>query len=446
MAYEEDHLSGRLRRYANVTSAVGATAARMIGEKFLGVDINHESQAQSLAMALGNLKGPVMKVAQFLATVPDAVPQEYSQHFMQLQSQAPAMGWLFVKRRMRAELGDDWLRRFASFDQTASAAASLGQVHKAMSLNGEILACKLQYPDMASTVEADLTQLKIILKLYESFFKALSVDDIFEEISERLHEELDYQLEAKHMALYQQVFKDQPTVHVPSIDASLSTRRLLTMTWSDGQHLPDILDQPQEFRNQLAANLFNAWYYPFYHYGLIHGDPHPGNYSFADDGSINLLDFGCIRKFSGKFVGGVIQLYQSFLHNCPEQAVDAYQKWGFQNLNKDLIDVLNLWAKMIYEPLLDDRIRPIQADNRGLEGRAVAERVHQELRRLGGIKPPREFVFMDRAAVGIGSVFMRLQAEQNWCQLFQALIQDFHAEQLEQRQQNLLQQVGLKIQ
>lgn len=444
MAEHTDYLSGRLKRYANVTTSVGSTAARMLGQRFLGLEVDHADQAKALANALGNLKGPVMKVAQFLATVPDAVPEEYSQEFLQLQSQAPPMGWLFVKRRMRAELGENWQQKFKEFEQQASAAASLGQVHKAVSLDGDLLACKLQYPDMASIVEADLNQLKMVFKVYEATFKALSIDEIFAEIAERLREELDYQLEAKHIALYQGIFSDDPLVHLPQVYPGLSTTRLLSMSWLEGQPLKQITDTPQEFRDQVAANLFHAWYKPFYQYGLIHGDPHLGNYSFREDSSINLLDFGCIRKFQGRFVAGVIQLYQAFLHNKMEQAVHAYEQWGFQNLSKDMIEVLNLWAKMLYEPLMDDRIRPIQAENRGLEGRAIAERVHQELRRLGGVKPPREFVFMDRAAVGIGSVFMHLRAEQNWYQLFQQLIADFDVTALDQRQQDLFQAVGLE--
>jgi predicted unusual protein kinase regulating ubiquinone biosynthesis (AarF/ABC1/UbiB family) len=438
------HLTDRFKRYGQVTTSLGSTVARLLGERFLGLEINHDVQAQLLAHALGDLKGPVMKVAQFLATVPDAVPEEYARAFLHLQSQAPPMGWLFVKRRMRAELGENWLQKFADFEQTASAAASLGQVHKARSLDGTLLACKLQYPNMAATVEADLNQLKVFLKIYDSTFKALSTEEIFIEIAERLREEVDYELEAAHMVLYQEIFKEDPAVHIPQVWTELSTKRLLTMSWLAGAPLKEMIHESQAFRNQVAADLFRAWYKPFYHYGLIHGDPHLGNYSFCADGSINLLDFGCIRKFRGQFIAGVIQLYHAFLYHQPEQAVAAYEKWGFRHLSKEMIDVLNLWAHMLYEPLLEDRVRPIQPENRGLKGRAMAEKVHQELRRLGGVKPPREFVFMDRAAVGIGSVFMHLCAEQNWHQLFQEIIQDFDADTVDQRQNQLLQTVKPK--
>ena len=436
---DNSDLIGRFKRYAAMTTSLSSTAARQVAERFLGVEIDHAAQAKTLTQALGQLKGPVMKIAQFLATVPDAIPEEYTQAFTALQANAPPMGELFVKRRMRAELGVDWQQKFAHFNLQSVAAASLGQVHIARHHDGQKLACKLQYPDMASIIDADLNQLKLFLKIYESTIGALSLDEVFTEISERLWEELDYQREAQHIHWYQQIFKDHGDIRIPKICSELSTNRLLTMSWMQGQPLKDIQQYPQEFRNKLAATLFESWYRPFYHYGIIHGDPHLGNYSVTDDGHINLFDFGCIRVFNGHFVASVIDLYRAFLHNDADRAVEAYRRWGFQNLSKEMIDVLNLWAKMLYEPLLDDRVRTIHKTNRGLEGRAVAEHVHKELRRLGGVKPPREFVFMDRAAVGIGAAFMHLQAENNWHQLLENLIQDFDAEQLQQRQNNITQ-------
>ena len=117
---------GRLRRYAKVTSAMGGLAARLAGEKYLGIKINREQHASDLRAALGGLKGPLMKVAQILATIPDALPKEYVNELSHLQADAPSMGWLFVKRRMKAELGENWLTYFNTFDKQASAAASLG--------------------------------------------------------------------------------------------------------------------------------------------------------------------------------------------------------------------------------------------------------------------------------------------------------------------------------
>src|SRR5947209_12442182 len=145
---DEDSFTGRMRRYARVGGAMSGLAARLAGERYLGVPINRERHAADLKAALGGIKGPLMKVAQLLATIPDALPEEYVRELLQLQSNASAMGWPFVRRRMMGELGADWQRRFKSFEHIAARAASLGQVHRATALDGMLLACKLQYPDM----------------------------------------------------------------------------------------------------------------------------------------------------------------------------------------------------------------------------------------------------------------------------------------------------------
>jgi len=440
---EDNSLSGRMRRYAKVGAAVGGLAARVAGQRYLGIKLDRERHAVELKNALGGLKGPLMKVAQILSTIPDVLPPEYAAELAELQSNAPPMGWPFVKRRMAAELGPDWEKRFASFEREAAAAASLGQVHRARAKDGRLLACKLQYPDMASVVEADLRQLRVVFALYERYDKTISTRHIHAEIAERLREELDYEREARHMRLYRLMLKDEPGVHVPEPLAELSTARLLTMTWLDGTPLTKLVDAAVERRNAIAHTMFRAWYVPFYYYGVIHGDPHLGNYTARPDGGINLLDFGCIRVFRPTFVQGVIDLYVALRDGREDLAVHAYETWGFRGLSREVIDVLNLWARFVYAPLMEDRARRIQETESGVYGAKVAEQVHAELRRLGGVTPPREFVLMDRAAIGLGSVFLRLKAEINWYALFHDLIRDFDVAALGRRQKAALKAVGL---
>ena len=403
-------LGGRVKRYARVTTTVGGLAARMAGERYLGMKIDKDAHAAQLREALGGLKGPLMKVAQILSTIPDALPEEYANELAALQADAPSMGWLFVKRRMRAELGNDWQSHFVSFEKEAISAASLGQVHQALDHDGQKLAIKLQYPDMTSAIDADLKQLKLAFSVYERFDSAISTNDIYNELSERLREELDYEREAQNMRLYQHMLADENAVNLPNPVDSLSTKRLLTMSWIEGQKLLPFLETnpSQEMRNQIAMNMFRVWYVPFYYYGVIHGDPHLGNYSICPDGRINLMDFGSIRLFRPDFVGGVIDLYKALRDDNEELAVHAYEKWGFHGLDKEAISVLNVWARFIYSPLLEDKVRPIQKVRSGTQGRELAGQVHSELKRIGGIKPPAEFVLVDRAAVGLGSVFMHL--------------------------------------
>ena len=172
------------------------------------------------------------------------------------------------------------------------------------------------------------------------------------------------------------------------------------MTRIDGSKIMDFIAKNSDIkiRNQVAINMFKAWYIPFYKYGVIHGDPHLGNYTIRPDGGVNLMDFGCIRIFRPDFVTGVIELYKALRDGDEEQAVNAYKSWGFENPSKELIGVLNIWANFIYQPLLEDKVRLINPSESGQYGRETAEKVHEELKKIGGVKPPREFVLMDRAA------------------------------------------------
>ena len=433
---DESQVGGRLRRYARVTSTMGGLAARVAGERYLGMEIDRTKHAADLRKALGGLKGPIMKVAQILSTIPDALPAEYADELAGLQADAPAMGWLFTRRRMAAEMGADWQSRLGSFSREAVSAASLGQVHKVTDLDGQELAIKLQYPDMASAIEADLKQLKLLFGLYERYDSAISTGDIYDELSERLREELDYEREAVNLALYHHMLRDEPSVQLPVYRPDMSSKRLMTMSWLDGTRIMPFLETnpSQEVRNEIARNMFRVWYIPFYYYGVIHGDPHLGNYSLAADNRINLMDFGSIRLFRPSFVGGVIDLYKALRDDDRDLAVHAYESWGFHGLDNEAIEVLNMWAGFIYAPLLEDRVRPIQSLRNGKAGRDLAGKVHEELKRIGGIRPPREFVLMDRAAVGLGSVFMHLGAEVNWHTLFHDLIDDFDTAKLAERQ------------
>jgi len=294
-------------------------------------------------------------------------------------------------------------------------------------------------------VEADLRPLDWVFKLYRRYDTAIDPSLIHTELSARLREELDYAREARHMALYRHMLADEPAVHIPEVVDDLSTSRLITMSWLDGTPFMKFLeDNPDiETRNRVAHNMFRTWYVPFYFFGVIHGDPHLGNYTIREDGSINLLDFGCIRVFPPAFVKGVIDLYRALRDDDEELAVQAYASWGFTDLDRETIDVLNVWARFLYGPLMEDRTRKIQESGTGLYGREIAEKVHGELKRLSGVRPPREFVLMDRAALGLGSVFMHLKAEVNWYRLFHDLIGEFDVDTLTARQDAALAAVGL---
>ncbi len=445
MSEDRPNIFGEVRRMARTSGAVGGIAARFAGQRVFGIKGNQSAHAEDLKAILGGLKGPLMKVAQFMSTIPDALPEEYANELAQLQANAPPMGWSFVRRRMSGELGTDWQSKFKSFGQEAAAAASLGQVHRATLPDGTDVACKLQYPDMASAMEADLRQLRLAMSLYKRFESTIQSDDIYAELAERLREELDYRREAAQMRLYALMLDGDKLVSVPRPIESHSTGRLLTMTWLKGRGLQARLDEGMslEERNQVATAIFHAWYRPLYSYGVIHGDPHLGNYQVRDDNGLNLLDYGSIRVFPPKFVAGVIDLYEAIRTEDMDRAHHAYEQWGFTGLSREKMEVMNQWARFIYEPLLDDRVRPIQQHGDPDYGRKVAEKVYEELKKSGGVRPPREFVLMDRSAVGLGSVFLRLKAELNWSELFREMTAGFDAGALATRQAAALKEAGV---
>jgi predicted unusual protein kinase regulating ubiquinone biosynthesis (AarF/ABC1/UbiB family) len=327
--------------------------------------------------------------------------------------------------------------------------------------------------------------------LQRRFSPEIDTTEIAKELTERLREELDYEREAKHAALYGLMLEDEPLVRVPEIVPELSTQRLLTMTWLDGRPLLDFLKHDLDERNLIAKAMFRAWWFPFSHFGVIHGDPHLGNYTVREQqearraegptgkqearsggaatgkqrqeagraggptgmeenpagrrpAGINLLDFGCIRIFPPSFVGGVVELYEGIKTNDRERIVAAYRGWGFVGLTNATIDALNIWARFIYAPLLDDRIRTI-ADGVAPQayGRREVWEVKQRLRPEGSLKIPREFVLMDRAAIGLGSVMLHLRAEMNFHRLFEETIAGFGVDRLARRQSRALKSVGL---
>ena len=442
---ERDRLFGRARRFAQVGAGVGRAGVAFGANRLFAGDAADARNARAIKAALGGLKGPLMKAAQMFATVPDLLPPELAAELGELQANAPSMGRGFVRRRMAAELGPEWEARFKSFEPEAAAAASLGQVHRAVALDGRALAVKLQYPEMQSAVESDLGQLRTLLNLMGRMERSIDATQVLVEIGDRLREELDYEREAKAMRLYGRFFADRDDIRVPQTVPELCTRRLLSMTWLEGKGLLSFKSQPLEMRNRIARLLFDAWWRPMTTIGVIHGDPHLGNYALTPGAEhLNLLDFGCIRIFPPRFVAGVVRLYRALSTDDREGQRAAYAAWGFPELSDGLLDTLNLWARFIYGPILDDRVRTV-ADGvaPGEYGRREAFTVREQLKARGPVTIPREFVFMDRAAIGLGAAFLHLGAEMNWRDLFEASIAGFTQEGLAERQGAALAEAGL---
>lgn len=442
---ESSTLLGRLKRYSGVSGGLAGVALRGAGRWIGGSGPLDAANARDLARMLGALRGPLMKVAQIAGGLPDVFPPAFAAELAKLQSNAPEMGVAFVRRRMAAELGRDWPAKFRSFELAAAHAASLGQVHRAVAHDGRVLACKLQYPDMQSAVEADLTQLRTILALQRTAERKFDTSEIAEEVAERIREELDYEREAANMRLFGGMLKDHERIAVPAPVANLSTRRLLSMTWLDGISFREALNDPRTNREDVARALYEAWWLPLYRFGVVHGDAHLGNYTVRSDGGINLLDFGCVRILPPRVVEALIDLYRAQLNNDGALAARAYAKWGFTNVGDDLVEKMSVWAKLVFGPLLEDRVRTIgEGDNPFAAGPQQIWALKQRLREGSIMRPPREFVFIARALVGIGAAMVHLNVKLNWHRMYEDLIEGFDAKSLAERQAQALKVAGLE--
>jgi hypothetical protein len=387
-------------------------ASRLTG----GADRDGTGNAAALAGALGRLKGPLVKVAQLMATVPDLLPADYATELQKLQSDAPPMGWVFVKRRMAAELGPDWMDRFGSFDKKPRPPPRWGRCTGQPAHDGR--GAGLQAAISRHAVGRggrSPAQLKLLFALHRQFDGAIDTSEIAGEIGDRVREELDYVREAGHARLYGAILADEPLVRVPTgVHAGLSTRRLLTWAgWRAGSCSPS--RRPTSTPATGWRGDVHGLVAAVQRFGVIHGDPHLGNYTVFEEegraGGINLLDYGCIRIFPPSFVGGVVDLYEGLKTGMTGPGRPCLRDLGVpQPLAASMIDTLNIWARFIYGPLLDDRVRTM-ADgvSPGEYGRKEALKVRQELKKLGAVTVPREFVFMDRAAIGLGAVFLHLR-------------------------------------
>ena len=234
---------------------------------------------------------------------------------------------------------------------------------------------------------------------------------------------------------------------------ALSTRRLLTQEWLEGEPVTRFDRAEAATRNAIALGLFEAWWRPFSRFGVIHGDPHLGNYSVVMRGpeaareveAINLYDYGCVRIFPADLRRRRRRPLSRPGRRRRGRVVHAYESWGFVNLSRATVDALNIWARFIYGPLIDDRVRTIADGVKpGEYGRREIATVMQALKAQGGaLKVPREFVFMDRAAIGLGGAFLRLGAELNFHRLFEDTIEGFEATALAARQAEALERVSL---
>lgn len=422
-------------------------------------DFKRGHSIHEVITALGVLKGPIVKIAQMLGMIPGLLPSDFSNALLTLCTDATAMHPSLLVRKIQIELGQNWKNQFIYFDKHPVASASLGQIHKGELLDGTHVAIKIQYPGMKQAVQGDLALFKILLQRWGSSENALDMRDFPTEWEHRLFEELDYTYEIRNMQRWGVLFHHHPHIHIPKPVPHLSTAQILTMTWLQGECIQSAFDQDQDVRNDLGKKIFRAWYFPFYHAGMLHGDPHIGNIAWSVENApllpvmscpfnqpsiseknhhVYIFDFGCVRIFPPLFVQAFCHLYQGLLDNNSELTQQAYTEFGFTDLKKPVIAALNSWAHFLLAPFLIDQecaLEEISCPKQAIDAMKHLENIIKE---HGGARIPPEFLIFDRVAVILGSLFIRLQVRANWHQLMHEFIKSFCLQKCITNQKQLL--------
>ena len=257
--------------------------------------------AQQVATELGNMKGALMKLGQMASYLDDGLPEPMRMALAQLQSQAPPMAIELVHEVLLAELGKPVSELFVEFDDEPIAAASIGQVHRAILRTPEgdrAVAVKVQYPGVAEAIDADIRTADLLGTLLAFGFKSLNPEDMVAEIKDRLREELDYSLEAQNQQTFADFYRGHPFIHVPEVLHNYSTSRVLITELVSGSSFAEVLEWTQQERNDVGEAIFRFVFRSLYRFRAFNGDPHPGNYIFHKDGRVTFLDFGLIKHFT----------------------------------------------------------------------------------------------------------------------------------------------------
>ncbi|WP_372985892.1 ABC1 kinase family protein [Marinobacter sp.] len=401
--------TGRFFKLAGMTASVAGQYAGQRARRVFRTENDEGAQSESytrmagqIADTLGELKGAVMKVGQIASQTQDFLPREFSEALEKLQKEAPPMPFEVIVEQIEAELGKPLGELYEYVQEAPYASASIGQVHRARLHDGTDVIVKVQYPGVDDSCDSDLKQLRMTLRLGGLLkMPKESVDQLFAEIRERLHEELDYENEAKNIQLFRDFHQDQPWVLIPAVIDSHSTRRVLTLELVEGDHVskvtPDRYDQ--DTLNLIGHRIFMIMADQLFRFQCIHGDPHAGNFAYRPDGSIVLYDFGCVKKLKPE----IVEAYRKALIAALEEDYEA--------LDRHLID---LGARVGSQPAVDEAyyamwrdilIVPFQGDEPYDFAEAdihkhVAAKTSTVFKYLDYFKPPVESIFIDRMIAG----------------------------------------------
>ena len=401
---------GRFMKLAGMTASVaGRYASERVQSVFSSAEkindrkkVAYEKMADDIVDTLGELKGAVMKIGQIASQTQDLLPKEFSDALKKLQKEAPPVDFSVIQHQVEQALGGEISQFFESFDETPFAAASIGQVHRAVTLDQQQVVVKVQYPGVDKSCDSDLKQLRLTLKLGGLLkLPKASVDALFDELRDRLHEELDYENEANNIELFAAFHKDHPQILVPKTFPGLSTRHVLTLEYLPGDHADELQGKgyTQEEVNTLGQNLFEMLAQHLFIFQKIHGDPHPGNFAFRKDGSVVLYDFGCIKLLKPEIVTAYKNAIEASIKEDYDAVDDALKRLGARIDAKDSpgAEYYQVWRNIFFEPFLHGHEYDFKEARLHVD---AAKNTALLFKYLSHFKPPVESLYIDRMISG----------------------------------------------
>lgn len=429
--------TSRLGRFARLSGLSTAVSSSYLGQRVKGMFQDEDSRARSLlethtrnaarmVETLGSMKGAVMKVGQFLSMADSSVlPGEVAEALKGLQSTAPYLPWAQIRTQVESSLGASPEALFASFESEPAAAASLGQVHRAVTHDGVAVAVKVQYPGIDKTIRSDLRNLKSLVRPTVGMLSPADVDGIFAEVEEMLMGEVDYLKETGNLRAFREHYQGDPDVYIPQVFPELCSEKVVTMEWVEGLTLERLLSQDpsQAVRNRISRTLVRLLADQFLSWETLHADPQGGNYLFSPEGRVTLLDFGAVKRFPPEFAAAYRELSRAGLEGRREDALDVLESMRCWKPSRRTLMGPMMWGmtRLFLDPFLEDRPYTFGETNLPERGRQLS---------TDGFKtgatfhfsPPKDLIFLHRTIVGLYFVQSRIQGTNNYRELLLPLL------------------------
>ena len=369
--------------------------------------------AEDVAGTLGTMKGVMMKIGQMASYVDDGLSPAVRHTLARLQDSVPPMSPQLAAAVVEEELGAPPERAFARWDPRPIAAASIGQVHRAVTLDGRAVAVKVQYPGIAETIAADLRNVALLRRMLRITAPAQDVDALISELRDRIGEELDYRREAASQRLMAAYYHGHPTIAIPQIIDGLSTRRVITSELSGGARFAELAAWPQHERDLAAETIYRFVFRSLYHVRAFNGDPHPGNYLFHRGGKVTFLDFGLVRHFTPAELQPLLDMARTIcVEHDPEAFRASLENAGFLRPGAPLsTEAITGHLAVFYETIREPGPVTITSDYAS----SVVRRFFDLRSPVAGyIAVPRPYVILQRINLGLFAVLGELSATANW--------------------------------